>query len=142
GLAACSSGTGNGDGENGDGDEEFVIGVAMYGEDTFAAQGKEGMEAYADARGIDMQWRSADYDVTTQATQIEQLVQAGVDGLVVAAVQYDSLAPQLAAAKEADITVGLVNAKVEDTSSVDVSVLPDNVGAGNQVAEMVAEGIG
>ena len=121
---------------------ELTIGVAMYGEDTFAAQGKEGIDAYADARDFNVTWRSADYDVTKQATQIEQFIAEKVDGLLVAAVQYDSLAPQLAAVKEAGIPLGIVNAKVADDSAVDVSVLPDNVQAGRQVADMVATAMG
>lgn len=132
GIAGCSASD----------DDTIRIGVTVYGQDNFATQGKEGIEAYAAARDIDLLWNSADGDVATQADQIDQYINAGVDAILVAPVQFDSLAPQLAAAKEADIKVGFVNATVQDDSSVDVAVLPDNVAAGRQAAQMMMDHLG
>jgi len=138
-LAACSSG-GTGDNGGTEPTEAAVrIGVTVYGQDDFAAQGKEGIEAYAEQRGIDLLWNSANGDVATQADQIEQYINAGVDGILVAPVQFDSLAPQLKAAHDAGIKIGFVNATVQDDSSVDVAVLPDNVAAGAQGAQMMMD---
>lgn len=138
-AAGCTSGTqGSGD----PGDAKVRIGVSMYAEDNFSAQGKEGMEAYAKARNIDLVWNSADFDVTKQANQIDQYVNAKMDGILIAAVQYDSLAPQLAAAKAAGVKIGIVNANVKDDSSVDTVVVPDNVAAGAQNAQMMMDYLG
>ncbi|MCR2762830.1 substrate-binding domain-containing protein [Microbacterium sp. zg.B48] len=140
GIAGCASGD---TGATSDGSGERVrIGVTVYGQDNFAAQGREGIEAYAEARDIELLWNSADGDVATQANQIDQYINAGVDGILVAPVQFDSLAPQLAAAKEAGIKIGFVNATVQDDSSVDVAVLPDNVAAGRQAAQMMMDHLG
>lgn len=138
GVTACATESG---GEGG-GDEQVRIGVTVYGQDNFAAQGREGIEAYAEARGIELLWNSADGDVAKQADQIDQYINAGVDGILVAPVQFDSLAPQLRAAKEAGISIGFVNATVQDDSSVDVAVLPDNVAAGRQAAQMMMDHLG
>ena len=123
-------------------DDTIRIGVTVYGQDNFAAQGKEGIEAYAEARDIDLLWNSADGDVAAQADHIDQYINAGVDAILVAPVQFDSLAPQLKAAKDAGIKIGFVNATVQDDSSVDVAVLPDNVAAGRQAAQMMMDHLG
>lgn len=138
GMSGCAAA---GDDTATDGDR-VRIGVTVYGQDNFAAQGKEGIEAYAEARDIDLLWNSADGDVATQADQIDQYINAGVDAILVAPVQFDSLAPQLKAAKEAGIKIGFVNATVQDDSSVDVAVLPDNVSAGRQAAQMMMDHLG
>ena len=143
-LAACGSDTGDaGATQDNQGEgaaaNDVTIGVTVYGQDNFATQGREGIEAYADQRNIDLLWNSADGDVATQADQIDQYISAGVDGILVAPVQFDSLGPQLAAAAEADIKIGFVNATVQDDSNVDVAVLPDNVAAGRQGAQMMMD---
>ncbi|HIW63070.1 MAG TPA: substrate-binding domain-containing protein [Candidatus Stackebrandtia excrementipullorum] len=120
-------------------DDTIRIGVTVYGQDNFATQGKEGIEAYAEARDIELLWNSANGDVAAQADQIDQYINAGVDAILVAPVQFDSLAPQLKAAKDAGIKIGFVNATVQDDSSVDVAVLPDNVAAGRQAAQMMMD---
>lgn len=136
-LTACSSGS-DAPGDD-SGGESVTLGVTVYGQDNFATQGREGIEAYAEQRGIDLLWNSADGDVATQANQIDQYINAGVDGILVAPVQFDSLGPQLAAAANAGIKIGFVNATVQDDSNVDVAVLPDNVAAGRQGAEMMMD---
>jgi ribose transport system substrate-binding protein len=140
GLAACSGDNGGGGGEGGE--ERVRIGFSAYGTDVFVAQGQEGMEAYAEANNIELLWNSADGDVATQGDQIEKFINAGVDGILIAPVAYDSLAPQLERAKEAGIAVGLVNATVKDDSAVDVAVLPDNIAAGKQGAQMMVDHLG
>lgn len=139
-LTGCSDGGGS-DGGGSD-DEKVTIGVTVYGQDNFATQGREGIEAYAEQRNIDLLWNAADGDVATQANQIDQYINAGVDAILVAPVQYDSLGPQLAAAAAADIKIGFVNATVQDNSDVDVEVLPDNVAAGRQGAQMMMDHLG
>jgi len=143
-LAACSSGASGSPDETAGGSNSSAVtlGVTVYGQDNFATQGREGIEAYAEQRDIDLLWNSADGDVATQANQIDQYINAGVDGILVAPVQFDSLGPQLAAAAQAGIKIGFVNATVQDDSNVDVAVLPDNVAAGKQGAQMMMDHLG
>lgn len=140
-LSGCSATNGSAT-EGAPNDAEVTIGVTVYGQDNFATQGREGIEAYAQQRDINLLWNSANSDVATQANQIDQYINAGVDAILIAPVQYDSLSPQLKAASAAGIKIGFVNATVQDDSSVDVAVLPDNVAAGQQGAQMMMDHLG
>jgi ribose transport system substrate-binding protein len=135
GLSACGAGDPSAGGEN------ITIGVTVYDMSSFITQGKEGMEAYADANDITLQWNSAGGDVSTQADQMDQYVSAGVDAIIIVPVQADSLQPQVAAAKSAGIPVIDVNTSLAG-ADLDASVQPDDVAAGEQEATQMAEALG
>lgn len=121
------------------GDAPVRVGVTVYDMSSFITQGQEGMEAYAKENNIELLWNSAGGDVATQASQVEQLTNAGVDAIIIVPVQADSLGPQLQAAKAADIPVIAVNTTLTDESAITSSVLPDDVAAGKQEMEMMAQ---
>ena len=75
------------------------IGVTVYDMSSFITAGKEGMDAYAKDNNIELLWNSANLDVSTQASQIDSMINQGVDAIIVVPVQADSLGPQVAAAK-------------------------------------------
>ncbi len=135
-LAGC----GAGDPEAGSADT-IVVGVTVYDMSSFITQGKEGMEAYAEANDIQLQWNSASGDVSTQANQVDQYVSAGVDAIIIVPVQADSLGPQVEAAKAQDIPVIAVNTSLTGVE-VDASVQPDDVAAGAQEATQMVEALG
>jgi len=130
-----------GAGDTGAGDK-VRVGVTVYDMSSFITQGKEGMEAYAKAHGIELVWNSAGGDVSTQATQVEQLVNSGVDALVIVPVEADSLAPQIAQAKAKNIPVVAVNTTLTNASGLAATVLPDDVKAGEQEMQMMADKLG
>jgi ribose transport system substrate-binding protein len=66
-------------------------------------------------------------------------VNAGVDAIVIAPVQADSLAPQIAQAKAKNIPVIAVNTSLADTSQLTATVLPDDVSAGAQEMTQAAK---
>jgi ribose transport system substrate-binding protein len=115
------------------------IGVSVYANSSFITQGHEGVNAYAKANDIEVLWQAANFDVNTQATQVEQLINQGVDAILLAPVQPDSLKPQLALAKEKGIPVIAVNAQLKDVSALASSVQPDDVVAGGQAAQMMVD---
>ncbi|GAB2569633.1 substrate-binding domain-containing protein [Leucobacter ruminantium] len=141
-LALTGCGAGDPASKGADGEQALTIGVSVYDMSSFITQGQEGMEAYADANGIDLVWNSADLDVSKQATQLQQYVDQKVDAIVVVPVQADSLGPQLEAAAAADIPVVAVNAALDDTTNLASSVLPDDIAAGEQEMEMMVEALG
>lgn len=141
-LALTGCGAGDPASKGADGEQPLTIGVSVYDMSSFITQGQEGMEAYADANGIDLVWNSADLDVSKQATQLQQYVDQKVDAIVVVPVQADSLGPQLEAAAAADIPVVAVNAALDDTTNLASSVLPDDIAAGEQEMEMMVEALG
>lgn len=121
---------------------KIKIGVTVYDMSSFITQGKEGMVAFAKANNIQLLWNSAGGDVATQASQVEQLINQKVKGIIIVPVQADSLSPQVKAAKAAKIPVFAVNTTLKDSSGLTSSVLPDDVAAGAQEMEQMAKHLG
>jgi ribose transport system substrate-binding protein len=135
GLTAC----GAGDTEANSGTTR--IGVTVYDMSSFITAGKEGMDAYAKANNIELVWNSANLDVSTQASQIDSMINQGVAAIIVVPVQADSLGPQVAAAKEKGIPLVPVNASL-NSKDVAGNVQPDDVAAGAQEMQMMADRLG
>lgn len=135
-VAACGAGDPNADGHS------TRIGVTVYDMSSFVTQGREGMEAFAEENDIELLWNSANGDVATQASQVDQLINQQVDAIVIVPVQADSLSPQLASAKDAGIPVIAVNTALADSDALTSSVLPDDVAAGAQEMQMMADALG
>lgn len=140
-IAATLALSGCGAGDPSAGADSITVGVTVYDMSSFITQGKEGMEAYAKANDINLQWNSAGGDVSTQANQMDQYVNAKVDAIIIVPVQADSLQPQVAAAKAAGIPVIDVNTELTG-ADLDASVQPDDVAAGEQEATMMVDKLG
>ncbi|QWZ10741.1 substrate-binding domain-containing protein [Nocardioides panacis] len=139
-TAACGAGDPSADAGSG-GKDRLRVGVSVYDMSSFITAGKAGVEAYAKANDIDILWNSANLDVSTQANQVDQFVNAGVDAIIVVPVQADSLGPQVAAAKAKDIPFLAVNAGL-NSDALAGTVLPDDVKAGEQEMQMMADELG
>lgn len=134
-TAAC----GAGDTSVHNGRQQLRVGVTVYDMSSFISQGQEGMNSYAKANNIQLLWNSAGGDVSTQASQVDQLVNQKVDAIIIVPVQADSLGPQMTSAKNAGIPVIAVNTALSDQGALAASVLPDDVAAGAQEMEMMAK---
>ena len=99
-------------------------------------------EAYAKDNNIELLWNSANHDVSTQANQVDQLINQGVDAIIIVPVQADSLGPQVASAKAKGIPVIAVNTALQQRRGTCRSVLPDDVAAGEQEMQMMADKLG
>jgi ribose transport system substrate-binding protein len=122
--------------------EMIKVGVTVYNMSSFITQGKEGMEAFAAANNIELLWNSANNDVATQASQVESLINQGVAAIIIVPVQADSLQPQLEAAQAAGIPVLAVNTTLSNEELITSAVLPDDVAAGAQEMQMMADKLG
>ena len=142
-MAACGAGdtSQNADPAASGEAKKLRIGVTVYDMSSFITAGKEGMEAYAQANGIELLWNSANLDVSTQANQMDQLINAKVDAVVVVPVQADSLQPQVAAAKAAGVPIVPVNAALNNPD-ISGNVQPDDVKAGEEEMKMMVEELG
>jgi ribose transport system substrate-binding protein len=142
-TAACGAGdpNKNAGGSGGKSGGRVRVGVSVYDMSSFITAGKAGIDAYAKANNIDVLWNSANLDVSTQANQVDQFINAGVDAIVVVPVQADSLAPQVAAAKAKKIPFLAVNAGL-NSSDLAGTVLPNDVKAGEQEMQMMADKLG
>ena len=118
------------------------VGVTVYNMSSFITQGQEGMEAFADVNDIELLWNSADNDLATQASQMDTLINQGVDAIIIVPVAADSLKPQLQAAADAGIPVLAVNTTLSDADLITSSVLPDDVAAGAQEMQQMADYLG
>ncbi|MBO0676015.1 substrate-binding domain-containing protein [Mycolicibacterium sp. S2-37] len=117
------------------------IGVTVYDMSSFITAGKEGMDQYAKDNNIELVWNSANLDVATQASQVDSMINQGVDAIIVVPVQADSLGPQVASAKAKGIPLVPVNAAL-NSPDVAASVQPDDVAAGEQEMQMMADRLG
>jgi len=140
GLVGCAD-EGGDDGATSGEDDGIRVGVTVYNMSSFITQGQEGMEAYAEANDIELLWNSANNDVATQASQVESLINQGVDAIIIVPVQADSLQPQLEAAEEAGIPVLAVNTTLSNEELITSAVLPDDVAAGAQEMQMMADAL-
>jgi ribose transport system substrate-binding protein len=135
GLTACGAGDTEANSDT------TRIGVTVYDMSSFITAGKEGMEAYAKDNNIELVWNSANLDVSTQASQVDSMINQGVDAIIVVPVQADSLGPQVASAKAKGIPLVPVNAAL-NSPDVAASVQPDDVAAGEQEMQMMADRLG
>ena len=142
-TAACGAGdpSKNAGGSAASGGGRLRIGVSVYDMSSFITAGKAGIDAYAKANNIDVLWNSANLDVSTQANQVDQFINAGVNAIIVVPVQADSLAPQVASAKAKKIPFLAVNAGL-NSSDLAGAVLPNDVKAGEQEMQMMADKLG
>lgn len=140
GLAGCTSGGTTSGGTTTA--KKIRVGVTVYNMSSFITQGKEGMESYAAANDVELLWNSANNDVATQASQVESLINQKVDAIIIVPVQADSLGPQLQAAKDAGIPVLAVNTTLSNEELITSAVLPDDVAAGAQEMQMMADKLG
>lgn len=70
-------------------------------------------QAYADANGVELIVNDAKNSSETQVAALENFIAAGVDGIIVTAVDTEALAPVVAEAKAAGIAVVCHTSKVE-----------------------------
>lgn len=135
GLSACGAGDTTAD------KDTTRIGVTVYDMSSFITAGKEGMDQYAKDNNIELVWNSANLDVSTQASQVDSMINQGVDAIIVVPVQADSLGPQVASAKAKGIPLVAVNAAL-DSTDIAGNVQPDDVAAGQQEMQMMADRLG
>ncbi|MET0897349.1 MAG: substrate-binding domain-containing protein [Mycobacterium sp.] len=138
GMTACGAGDDSASNSESGGTR---IGVSVYDMSSFITAGKEGMDQYAKDNNIELVWNSANLDVATQASQVDSFINQGVDAIIVVPVQADSLAPQVASAKEKGIPLVPVNAAL-DSTDIAGNVQPDDVAAGEQEMQMMADALG
>ncbi|NLF05254.1 MAG: sugar ABC transporter substrate-binding protein [Actinomycetales bacterium] len=154
GLAACSSERGGGstpeptDGttsETSDAPEEPAAEVASVG---IAMPTKElerwnrdgaHLEALLKDAGFETSLQYAENKVDVQISQLQNMVNAGVDVLVVASIDGTALGPVLQQAADNDITVIAYDRLINDTENVDFYATFDNYRVGTFQGEFIVD---
>ncbi len=123
--------------------KQYTVGVTVYNMSSFITLGKLGIDNYAKARNITVDWNSANDDVNTQVSQFEQFINKKVDAIIIVPVNASTLGPQVQKAKDAGIPVIAVNTGLigPAASLLTSNVLPDDVAAGSQEMSQMAKAL-
>ena len=145
-LAGCGSTPASADGGDaanapaGDtGGEKKSMAIMMHSvaDEFIYSVGKKAQE-YAESEGYEVSFYNADNEADTQASQINDVIAAGVDCIVLAPVDADAMADSVTAINEANIPVTLIDRTVTEGKFVSVNQA-DNVQCGYQGATALVD---
>lgn len=69
-------------------------------------------------------------DAQTQANQIEEMIEQGIDAIFISPVDWEDITPSLEALKEADVKIINIDTQVKEMEYVDAYIGSDNKSAG------------
>ena len=116
------------------------VGVAMPTKDLQRwNQDGSNMEASLKEAGYDVDLQYASNEVQTQVNQIQNMIDSGVDVLVVASIDGESLGEVMAAAKEAKIPVIAYDRLIMNSDAVSYYATFDNYMVGTKQGEYIKE---
>ena len=102
---------------------------------------KEGAEAAAGAAGVELIVVDAQDDPAKEATNIEDLIQKGVDALLVNPTDADAIVPSIQKANEAGIPVFTIDRGAAGGEIVS-HIASDNVAGGRMAGEFLCQALG
>lgn len=146
-LAACSmEGPGTSSEEESDGgtesDGEYTIGFSISTlNNPFFVTLSEGAEAKAEELGANISVVDAQNDAAKQASDVEDLIQQGVDLILINPVDSEAVATAVESANNADIPVISVDRSVEGGEVVS-HIASDNVAGGEMAGEYLLSLVG
>lgn len=118
------------------------IGVAMPTKDLQRwNQDGTNMKKDLEAAGYEVDLQYANNEIATQVSQIENLITAGCDALVIASIDGDSLGTVLAKAKEANIPVIAYDRLIMGTDAVSYYATFDNYMVGKIQGEFIRDAL-
>jgi ribose transport system substrate-binding protein len=124
------------------GDDKVKIGLSISTlNNPFFVTLKEGAEAEAKKQGIDITTVDAQNDPAKQVSDIEDLIQQGIDVLLVNPTDSAAITAAIEAANEASIPVITVDRSAEGGEVVS-HIASDNVAGGKMAGELLAELVG
>ncbi|WP_227939547.1 ribose ABC transporter substrate-binding protein RbsB [Alkalihalobacillus deserti] len=135
-----SSGTETGSEENGDG--EYTVGFSISTlNNPFFVTLQEGAEAKAEELGVNLVVLDAQDDDAKQVSDVEDLVQRGVDVILINPTDSASVAAAVEVANGAGIPVITVD-RDADAGDIVSHIASDNVAGGEMAAELLVELVG
>ncbi|MDY3250147.1 MAG: substrate-binding domain-containing protein [Candidatus Choladocola sp.] len=115
------------------------IGVTFMKTDPFMVPLYNGMKDYCDELGIELIAYYADNDIETQINQADDLIQQGIQALIVMPVDAEGITPALDAAAAADIPVVSVDAACAEAEKTIAYIASNNYAAGYECGKHVTE---
>lgn len=145
-LAACSMDAPGSDSEETTGGEEasgdYTIGFSISTlNNPFFVTLSEGAEAKASELGATLSVVDAQDDASKQASDVEDLIQQGVDMILINPVDSEAVASAVASANNADIPVITVDRSAESGEVVS-HIASDNIAGGEMAAEHLLSLVG
>ncbi|WP_026505039.1 multiple monosaccharide ABC transporter substrate-binding protein [Butyrivibrio sp. NC3005] len=117
-----------------------IVGVAMPTKDLQRwNQDGENMEKQLKDAGYEVNIQYASNDISTQVSQIENMISGGAKVLVIASIDGDSLGTVLAQAKEANIPVIAYDRLIMNSDAVSYYATFDNYMVGKKQGEYIEE---
>lgn len=150
-MAACGSAGNQGtQGENEtagesstQGEKEYKIALLMsHQTNAFTTAVSEGAVAQGEALGVTVDVFDGKQDQATQASQMEQCISQGYDGILVEPISVDGIAPSVKAANEAGVPVITVVQKMTQQDLAVAYCGGNDANAGRLQMEKVAEALG
>ena len=140
-LAACGAGDPNADKDTGE--KQLRVGVTVYDMSLLHhRRARRGWRPTPRTTTSSCCGTRPTTTSSTQANQVDQLINQSVDAIIIVPVQADSLGPQMASAKAANIPVIAVNTALPTARALAGHVQPDDVAAGAQEMQMMADKLG
>ena len=138
-MAACGPKDAVDDAADADG---YTIGLSLSTlNNPFFVTLKEGAVAAADAADVTLVVVDSQDDATTEATNMEDLIQQGVDAILVNPTDADAIVPSIEKANAAGIPVFTID-RGSAGGDVISHIASDNVAGGAMAAEFLCEAIG
>lgn len=134
-LAGCSTDAAGADGS--------LVGVAMPTTTSLRwIEDGDNLKAQLEALGYQVDLQYAENDVPTQVDQLQSMIDAGADLLVVGSIDGTALTDQLAQAADAGIPVIAYDRLIRESPDVDYYATFDNFRVGTQQATSLLQGLG
>ncbi len=124
--------------------DDISIGlVTKTNSNPFFAKMREGAQAKADELGVELQAFAGkfDGDNESQVTAIENLISAGVDGILLAASDTKAIGPVVQQARDAGILVIALDTPLDPPETADATFATDNFKAGELIGMWAAANV-
>ncbi|MFG2352789.1 sugar ABC transporter substrate-binding protein [Streptomyces sp. NPDC048521] len=135
-LTACGSGSGSGSSSSGSGDVKVGL-ITKTDTNPFFVKMKEGAEKAAKADGVQLMTAAGKFDGDNagQVTAIENMVAAGVKGILITPSDSKAIVPAVQKARAKGVLVIALDTPTEPQSAVDALFATDNLHAGELIGE-------
>jgi fructose transport system substrate-binding protein len=136
----CGGGEGGGGG-----DDRVAVGLITKTEtNPFFVKMKEGAQQAAEEAGVELQTAAGKFDGDNagQVTAIENMVTAGVDGILITPSDTQAIVPTIERAREQGVTVIALDTPTEPQDATDALFATDNFQAGVLIGEYAKAAMG
>jgi len=129
---------GGGEGGGSGGDDQGSVGLITKTEtNPVFVKMKEGAQQAAEAEGVELQTAAGKFDGDNagQVTAIENMVTAGVDGILITPSDTEAIVPTIERARQQGVTVIALDTPTEPQDATDALFATDNFQAGVLIGE-------